>query len=495
MQPIINQLYDIQNKGRDKIKLKIINPVTEEQKSLAMKRGIRGIPIEEAEIDKSSVRMGYFGIYLQYGDKTSVVSLVDSGGIVGNFEYIFLKDLKNLIQSGTRDSSGIAFLDTEGTLRSIQWQSQYDQDKDNIYVFKTFLEKELGSIKSIDLKSPVPETVESIVIAGSPDLSKEQQIYLDQFLMRGGNLFLMLRSFDFDLTPPNPQLLQLGLASNSGGFIRYDEEKIKRINEFLNRYGLQIQSRIVLEPQLAAPELDIQGQYTVRYANPSWAVYTNETGNISGENEVTRLASQLILPWFSDLDFKQDIQPGVKYNVLIQSTPTAIVRKETSLSLSELQSVGRKIEDEKPGKSLPLMILAQGKFVSGFKEEYENQSIDKGILEQLKNFLTGQIGNTESKIILVGTPYIVSDIFFRNQINVEIFKINLAFILNLLEYLQGDTDLLAVRSKVDPIPILKIQLPRELEKFFSWFHILTIPVAIMIYGFIRLRKRYQKRGI
>lgn len=492
LQPIIYHLEDFQRIGKGKIKLKIINPNTEELKNLATKRGIQGIPIEEADIDKASIRLGYFGIFLQYGDKTSSISLVEQGGFIGNFEYVFLKEIKKLISEENRNS-GIGYVKVNGTLDFRRWQSRLDMDKDNLYAFKIFIEKELGSIQEINLEGPIPDTIETLMVVGLPKFSKKQEVFLDQFLMRGGNLLLMLKAFDFSIVPPNPQLLQMGISSGSGGFVQYPEE-VDRINEFLNRYGLQIQKRVLLEPTLSAAELDVLGQYFGKYLNPSWAIYSQEYENINQIEEITKNISYVVFPWFSDVQYNAKVQPGVEYKVLIQTSEKIIEKKEIALNLKELQSILKGKEEAFVNQKLPVMVLAKGKFISGFKDEYESNNLE--IEEnQKRNFLVGQLGNTEGKIILLATPYLVSDIFFRNEGNLEYFKINMIFINNILEYLQGDTDLLAVRSKVATVPFLKIAFDRSLELLFSWFHTLLIPVGLAIYGFIRLKKRYKKQGV
>ncbi len=497
LQPIISILEDIQRVGKNNIKLKIINPDTEELRNLASKRGIQGIPIEEADIHKASVRMGYFGIYLQYGDKTTTISLVEQGGIVGNFEYVFLKELKKMLLDKENVFSGIGYLKSEGSLTLRRWQSRLDLDKDNVFAFKNFIEKEIGQINEIDLKEPISDTIETLIIAGLPKLTKEEKYYLDQFLLRGGNLVLMLKGFDFTITPPNPQLLQLGISSGSRGITTIPEE-IKDWNEFLSHYGLEIQTRIVLEPKLAVPEVDVLGQYLGRYPNPSWAFYSKETENILENHEITKHLTYVIMPWFSDININESIQKNVKYYPLIQTSKSAIFKKEVSLNLKDLQQVGQLPEDkdtESEGnlkKNLPVVVLAQGKFMSAFREDLNNIKIKEEIK---KNFLGGQLANTEGKILLIATPYLVSDIFFRNESNIEYFKINFMFLQNLLEYLQGDVDLLAVRSKVPFVPILQIQLPKELQTIFSWIHTLSIPILLGIYGFIRLKKRYRKKGV
>lgn len=491
LQPIIYMLEDIQKENPSFVRLRIINPDTEELRSMASRRGIQGIPIEEADIDKASVRLGYFGVYLQYSDKSSVISLVEQGGIVGNFEYLFLKEVKKLLQEQDTVISGIGVVREEGAGTFRRWQTRLDMDKDNFFAFKNFIEREMGELREVSLDGPVPSTVETLLVIGLPGLTKEQQMHLDQFLLRGGNLILMLKGFDFTITPPNPQLMQFGLSSGSRGY-SYIPEELETWNAFLEKYGLGINGRIVLEPQLAAPEIDILGQFLGRYPNPSWAVYTRENGNIVSDEEFLKHIPMVIFPWFSDLRYNPDAQPQVTYRVLIQTSDYFILRKQTSLHLKDLQFTGEgKEEGEILRQPLPVMISARGKFTSAFKDSYRDSSLDQDTKEK---FLTGQLANTEGRILLIGTPYLVSDIFFRNEANIEYFRINFAFLQNILEYLQGDLELLEVRSKIPVLPVLQIHLPRELQTVFAWFHTLTIPVLFAIYGFLRLRKRYQKRG-
>ncbi|MCS7205871.1 MAG: GldG family protein [Leptospiraceae bacterium] len=491
LQPIIYQLEDIQRQNHSLIQLKIIDPNNEELRSLASKRGIQGIPIEEAEIDKASVRLGYFGVYLQYTDRHTTFSLVEQGGILSNFEYVFLKEVKKLLQDPDTRISGIGYLNTEGTGKFRRWQTRLDMDKDNYFAFKNFIEKEMGEIREIQLDQPIPDTIETLLVIGLPNITQKEQVYLDQFLLRGGNLILMLKGFDFTITPPNPQLMQLGLSSGSRGFTTIPDE-LKIWNEFLGKYGLGINERVILEPNLAAPEIDILGQFLGRYPNPSWAVYTAENNNILSDVEFLRYIPMVIFPWFSDLRYNPNVQPQVKYKVLIQTSDEIIARKQTSLELKDLQFLDKNTEgQEKIPQQLPVMILAQGKFQSAFKDEYQTLDIDPNLKA---NFNTGQLGNTEGRILLIGTPYLVSDIFFRNEANMEYFKINFAFVQNVIEYFQGDLDLLEVRSKIPILPVIQLQLPKELQTAFAWFHTLTIPVLFAIYGFLRLKKRYQKRG-
>jgi hypothetical protein len=103
---------------------------------------------------------------------------------------------------------------------------------------------------------------------------------------------------------------------------------------------------------------------------------------------------------------------------------------------------------------------------------------------------------------MLGTPYVVSDIFLRNEQNMQIFQLNAAFLAGLLDHLQGDTDLQAARSRIPTIPLLEDPpefimyfLGSAFESIFQWFHILGLPLLLALYGWRRLARRNQKRGL
>lgn len=493
LQPILYQLDEIERIGSKRIRLYHIDPSDEDDRAKAERRGIQGIPVEQARDDEASVRLGYFGVYIQIGERSGVVDLVERGRIIGDFEYRFLREVKRLTQKERR--SGIGFLQAPGGMVTTMWRRDALPDKTNMFAFRSIMEGDSGPWVDVDAGQPVPEEVETLVVTGLPDLDEKAQYYLDQFLMRGGNLLLMLRSFDFQLPRPDPRLLQMGLGSG-GGQATVEEEALKQLNDWLQNYGLSLQGRILFEPDLAAPELDIQGNYLMRMKNPSWAVYSHETNNFAND-PLFRYTGQVILPWFSDVQFNPNLQPDAEYRTLLRSTDGVIYRESASLALKDMQRMGNDPADLRSDRPLPLLVEVKGRFRSAFYES-ETLPVEE---EEAKNFRPGQQSGTESTILMMGTPYVVSDIFLRNEQNMQIFQLNAAFLAGLLDHLQGDTDLQAARSRIPTIPLLEdppeiisYLLGSAFEPLFQWFHILTLPLLLALYGWRRLSLRNQKRG-
>lgn len=497
LDPIQTQLDELARLNPKKIQVKQIDPDDEESKQLAEARGIQGIPVEQAKVDEISQRLGFFGVYLQVGDQSTVISLVDEGRIIEDFEYRVLREVKRMTVRPEKSSFG--FIRLPGTLDFRRWQSAQDQDKDNLFAFRSLFEREMGATEDVDLQKPVSSDIQTLILFGLPRLENLEAYHLDQFLMRGGNLICFAKGFDFQLGGVDPRMAQLGLGGSGGGFATVPVEDLRRFNETLSRYGILVKGEILFEPTLAAPEMDVQGQYLVKLPNKSWAVYSKQTGNIIDDDFIgTKYANQVVIPWFSGLDVQEARQPEMKYKVLVESSEDAISRESSSLNLKDIQTVGELPSDKKVQAPQPIVVLAEGRLLSAFTEDTLPKDVDKN------SFKPAQSGESKSTIVVVGSPYLVSDVLLRNEPNLEIFKLNQSFVTNLLEGIGGDTDLLAARSKVRTIDT--IHSPPALfealgmsagtfETLFKFFHIFTLPVALGVFGALRMLDRNRRKGL
>lgn len=486
LQPILSQLEEFRRVGGDRVELHIINPNSKALMDQAESRGIQGIPVEQADVNEISQRMGYFGIYMQMGDKSSVVDLVDNGQIVEDLEYRMLREIKKMMRKG--DRSGIGILDAPGTLHWSRWRSIQDQNKDNIYGYRALLEREMGTIDDVDLKKPLSRDLDLLLVTGMPDLDQEQVYHLDQFLMQGGNIIFMLRGFDFDMTPVDPTYARLGLGGPGGGYATVPRDALKKMNDWLGKYGVGVNGEVLFEPELGVAARDVQGQYVVPVPNPAWSLYSRDSQTVEGDIPAIRYTNQVVLPWYSGLDVREALQPDVKFSVILKSTPGAIRRSTSSLDLKAMQQVGRLPGDERLGHSEPLALFARGRFRSAFSAGTVPAGEDKSL------FRDTAPQNAISRIAVIGTPYLVSDMFLQNETNLQIFTVNRAFLTNLMEATIGDTDLLAARARVHTISHLSSP-GRSFETAFMWFHILFLPLALGIYGAFRLFRRNQRRGL
>ncbi len=509
LDPIIAQLQQMDRVGGSRLQVRIYDPSTEELKDRATSRGITGQPVGQSTMEETSVRQGYFGIYFQAGEKSALLELAQGGALIENFEYAFLRRLKDLVEEP--GPSGIGFFNAPGTAQTYRPRSLEEYGKDNIYWFRMLSENDMGPWMDVVAGQSIPDDVETLIIVGLPELSTVDQFFLDQFLLRGGNLIFMASPFDFSLQSGGPMAqLRMGTAGTA-----QISERLPPLNTWLEKYGLQIRSEILFEPILAAPEMDIQGQYMVEYRNPSWAVYSHQSGNLNEEHVLTQNAVQIILPWTGSLEVQPNRQPQVEYSVLIKSSDQAIVAESHSLDLRNMQEIGRSTEDQYISSPRAMMAMATGNFFSAFSDEEVQKLIEEakaglsaGEVRRLDELnarrLKVQTDGTNSTILMVPTAYMVSDVFLTNESNARIFQVNMAFLSSALESLQGDSDLVAARLRTRGVDYIEgppswftylIPSEKGFQVVFQWFHILLVPLILGIYGLIRLNRRNQKRGI
>ena len=137
---------------------------------------------------------------------------------------------------------------------------------------------------------------------------------------------------------------------------------------------------------------------------------------------------------------------------------------------------------------IPLAVFAKGKFKSAFTAD--NLPPDSNP----KQFMAEQIDDSKANLIVIGTPYLVSDILLQRQGNAEVYQYNQIFLTNLLESVSGDDELLAARSRVKVTNYLE-RTGEAFESLFKWFHILFLPAILSIFGAIRLMQRNKRLGI
>ena len=493
IEPILYQLGEIDRIGGDKIRLKMINPVDEKQFQQAQERGIQAMDMDVQKDIEETTRKAHFGIYIQSGDKSSTLSLVAGGGIIEDFEYQFLKNIKTLVRK--EDENSIGLIQGPGLASGAQPNRQTGVQKDSLYIFRYYYGQEGNKLIDVNLSNPVPETITTLLLAGLPRLEESEIYHLDQFLMNGGNLVLMLKGFDFRLPSPNPRMRAMGLGGGGQAFANVPADAVARVNAWLGKYGVSIRGEIIYEYDQHTPTFDLEGRF-YQHSNPVWGRYSPEYGSFIDpdklpENVQPAIAplQMVIMPWFSGLDIKEALQKDVKFYPLIHSSPGAVSATSGNFTAQSLHTWAPKAEDKRVQNPVPLVVYSQGKFRSAFTEENLPEGQDK------ERFRRGQKEDTISRLVVIGSPYMVSDIFFKNRSNQVYFSYNYAFLSNLLEVVQGDSDLSAARLRKRISNQISRKTGKGFERFFQWLHILLLPAALGIFGTLRLVRRNQRLGL
>ena len=498
LQPVITQLQELDRAGGDKIQYRLINPDTEEKRKQAARRGVRGHSMEAGEnIAKSTLHLAYFGVYMRVGEKSRVISLLETDParrregryIIENFEYLLLRELKKI--SRTREIADIGFVSGPGLIRNAQPRTREELSKDSLSFYRYILEEDHGRLKDVSLASPVPEGIRLLLIVGMPAFKEAEVYHLDQFLMRGGSVLMMLKGFDFRLPRPRDRRMARFNMGGGGRALRMVKET-EKLNSWLGRYGILLRPEILLEYPYHARTFDLEFKYLDAYRNPTWAVYTRDKNQITDSHPLLQELQAVIFPWFSGLDLREAVQPDVKFRVLVKSSPQATSREALTLSALSLHNLRRGPADRPAPHPYPVAVLAEGRFMSlyGGKNGGKNPPPGTNAL----GFRALASAASPGRLAVIGTPYLVSDILFKRMDNSYVFRYNQIFLTNLVEAMRGEDDLRAARSRTR-VPALIPGVEPGFKTLFKWFHILFLPVILAIFGSLRLIKRNRRLGL
>ena len=467
-------IKEIANVNRKKVELRFHDPDSNESdKKKATEAGIKPAQLNQQERGSVEIKQAYFGIKLTVGSKSTVIP---NAYFAEAIEYQILSSLKKMLKKN--NSSTVAILKTAGAFLAPEQTQGMGKDTFGLFVHRAFA-PENGEIQEINVNSEsIPDEIKTVLWVGSPDLTDKGKYYIDQFLMRGGNLLIFAKTFNFQMGGQNQMAAMMG-GGNEG--LAQPAAEVGAINAFLSHYGIEIKTDMILEPDDSYAVTSIFQQLTNPNAEafhyPLWVIPRKESGTINPKSQFTKNASAVLLPWTSSIDVKSDKQPGAVYTTLIESTKKADKRAEFVI-VNEEKVAKQPINAQ--NTSFVLGLHVEGNLKSYFTTDTVPKETTEAFIDKTKE-------GKKSQIVVFGSPYIVSDMLATNDY-LPLFRTNLSFVLNVIDILSGDTDMLSLRTK--QVYTKNLKDVNKTEKFiYSFLNILLLPVGIGIYAFLRLKKR------
>ncbi|WP_078127402.1 GldG family protein [Leptospira alexanderi] len=448
----------------------------EEQKK-AIEAGIQPQILEKTELGSSQIKQAYFGLTLTLGTRKETIPIAF---YAEEIEYQILTTLRKMIRSPT--DSGIGILSIPGTLST----TGPEAGKDTIGIFTNqILKEEYGTLSEVHLEEEdIQDSLHTLLWIGGGTLSETSFYRLDQFLMRGGNLILLFKSMDFRLEPPNREK---GIGTNSiGAGIAKPPPRIEEQNRIFESYGFRVNTDLVLDPNRSlpiGPLMEVEPGVIGRYAYPPWIIAGSSQEMLSEVSPFTKPLKNLLLPWVSSLTLFPNRQPNVRMEPILSSSEEAEIRSSI-VALGEKQIFATPIRNG--NKKIILGAVLEGSFRSAFASV-------PTIFKKSNSFLKQTSEGKSSRILVIGSPYLVSDLLAYPETRKIYQESNIPFLLNALDISGGDTDLIQIRGKKSAF--LKLNPFSDTEKItFSFLNLLGIPSLLGLYTYFRMRRRNLLRG-
>ncbi|MFH2055941.1 MAG: GldG family protein, partial [bacterium] len=194
-----------------------IDPAKEGKEQEAQALRIPPVPINTFAKDKLEIKQVYMGIAIQYEDKQEVIPVVQD---VNGLEYEITRAIKRL---ASPKMPKVGFVTGHG---------EHTLETDMTYVQQVISREYQVEPLQLATLSEIPADVTTIYLIGPKQPLGDWELYLlDQFLMRGGKLGILLDMVDADINTAQAQPIQPGLGP------------------FLAHFGLKVNTDLVLDVQ------------------------------------------------------------------------------------------------------------------------------------------------------------------------------------------------------------------------------------------------------
>lgn len=499
-------MENLNEKHLGKIDYQYINPASrEEQARLAEKYNLINLEWPDIEEKKLQSGTGIAGVVVQYKDETRTLPAINSVDLpfVGTTYQLIPPDrLKEKI-AGTMESiiginQNIGYISDHGTpsLTPGGMGMMQRQNKSQMGIFNQLLSQRY-SVKNIPLgEKGISEDLNSLVVCGPKESFTDHELFkIDQALMKGTNIAFFIDSFK-----------QAAGGGQMGGGASF-EPAGTGLQKLLEHYGIGIKNAYVLDENSYKQEMPQSrggGEQNIYFIPVIKDRYiNNDPGymkNIKGL--VTMQASPLEL-------MNENINPDLVDPVKLLSSSERSWLMEEKINLNPMFMQPPETKEEMT--SYPLAYMLEGKFTSYFKDRKipEKQREEKEISgNEEKSQRTGEPeGMTElaevsaanrkidqgktSRIFVMATSKMLND----QLLDEEGRTTNATFVLNVIDHLNGQDRIAALRSKHQSLNPLDetTAATRDLVKTFN---IAVLPCLVILAGFgVWIRRSLRKKRI
>jgi gliding-associated putative ABC transporter substrate-binding component GldG len=504
---IKDKLDEFRYYAGDKIQYEFINPndgSLEDQKALKEQlfnkgKGIRPMRIQYRSKGKSELLEVFPGAVVEYpGSSTEFIRFMEGGNYnldfrledqiqkaVNAIEYNLMRVASKVTR---RTKKKLAFIHGHGEL-GIPYSQGARRSIEDAYIIEDIVIN--GSIHALD-------DVDGIIIADpSERFSDKEKFVIDQFLMKGGNIMLFY----------NPLVIENDTLRKQGQV--HSMRRRTGIENLIFDYGIKINEDLVVDAEY--DPLVFPG---VSKGFVHWYFYVRSKGT---DHPISSMVDPVKLPYASTLQFVEN-NANLKPSVILTTTSnSASFGNVPLLSIAMEQNYGenpRFQEDpENPSNRIMLGGLLEGDFISAFKNRivdtyandpnaiFNEESIRPGKLMVVSNGTFFKNAYYDSVFVREQGKYrYIPRIPQGNEID-ELLATdrrigNFDFFENCVDYMLGESTLLAIRSRtidMNPMDKLKIEENSSFYQFINIFIPVVLVIALALLVFFIRKYKYAKK--
>jgi len=437
-----DQLAEMKAYGRGNFRFELVDPAEEEKlKKEAEKFRLEPIQVNEMKADKVEFKLAYLGMVFLFEDKQEVIPAIQS---LDNLEYEIVSKIRRITASKTPT---VGFLEGHGELALREKMTQLDRELRKLY-----------DIKPVDLsqRPAIPDGIDVLCIFGPvEDIPEKDRFAIDQYLMKGGRIFLLANKVKTELQQ---------MSAQPGAL---------RIDPWTSHYGFKLNDDLALDRSCPTLPFQMQTQYGRQVTMVTYPFFP-EVINFNRSVAPIKILRQVRLYFPSSLD--TTVQPGYELDqkVLFWSSDKATTMS-APYDIDPFNLRGKITLDK---ARIPLGMVISGKFHSYFANR-EIPTDDQGQPISTEALIPQ---SPDTRIVVVGDANMVNDQYLVPGLD------NLTFVLNTIDWLAADESLIQIRSRaVVSRPLSEVSdVTRNTVKYAN---LLLPPLLVIGYGLIRWRIR------
>jgi len=471
----VQAVYEkVNKKNMDRIEFATVDPASSDVASLASHYGLQSINWK-AQGGSTSGGSGTLGIVLEYKDTFRLIPMEIQQGVFGGYGLAGLDTLEaslsDNLQSLMSKSLSVGYVTGHGELA-------LNDEKAGAARFSSLI-SDIYEFKEIPTATAdIPQNINSLVINGPKQQFTEAELYkIDQFLMRGGNLFLLVDPFNV--------IQPKGDMAYYGGQPVY-EPISTGLEKLLTKYGVTLGKNYVLDKTCYVAQQQGVGDMPIYY------VPLLGKESLNKKESVSRNLAYVLFLQSGSIDINAPISSAHRIVPLATSSSEAwLMSDNISLTPYSMQVPGKDAMAKRN-----LAVLLEGKFDSAFDKAPDVTTPAAGATPagttaagtafSDEKHLSKSLQN--GKIIVMATSAITTPSVMdaNGQQPVAIL------VRNSIDYLNGNGDLIDMRTKGLGFNTLNKTTP-AVRTAARVLNLYVIPALIVLAGLMAWRSRVWRR--
>lgn len=393
--------------------------------------------------------------------------------------------------------------------RIAQSQDQFGQQQQSIQQYAT-LNQTLSKnydLRQIDLSSgAVASDVSALVIVGPQSMTDQERYAVDQFLMRGGSVFVAAGNYQMTVGPDG----NLALQPLANGF-----------KDMLASYGVNVQQSLAMDTQNSPFPVPVQRNVGGAVVQEVQAMDYPQFVDVRPDamDQQSRVVAGLpavTLNWASPITVDQSKLKGAKVTTLLRTTANAwtSTSTDTQPNFTLYPDTGFPVEGQRGVQMLGVSI--EGSFTSFFKGKplpfdnkttstnqngtaNANNSVSSGAPSQPSKTIGATGGYLAqspdtARLVVVGSSEFLNDTLFDlgRRLGVDRSADSVQLVENSVDWFVEDSALASIRAKGDQTRLLTPLTDAEQSRWEIGNYVFAL-VALIALGLVwQAHKRSEK---